>query len=94
MRKLISFTLITGCITFAGIGFMSGMALAAEPSQALQDTFKAVCDSAAVKSEKLTTACKAGEAPEVVKKGDRFKAVGIGAELNTLSANIAFFKKA
>lgn len=55
--------------------------------------FKEVCDSPAVKSEKLVTACKAGEAPDAVKSGDRFKAVGIGAEVNTLAANLAFFTK-
>jgi len=55
--------------------------------------FKEVCASPAIKSEKLATACKADEAPEAIKAGDRFKAVGIGAEVNTLAANIAFFKK-
>lgn len=54
--------------------------------------FKDVCASPAVKSEKLEAACKAGEAPDAVKAGDRFKAVGIGAEVNTLAANLQFFK--
>jgi cytochrome c556 len=51
-------------------------------------TFKAVCESQAVKSEKLTTACSAGDMPRVVKDGDRFDARGIGAEINVLSANL------
>lgn len=54
--------------------------------------FVQVCQSKAKRSEKLETACKANEAPEAVKAGDRFKNVGIGAEINTLFANIAFFK--
>jgi hypothetical protein len=56
------------------------------------DQFAAVCASKAHRSAKLETACKANEAPDAVKAGDRFKAVGIGAEVNTLYANIEFFK--
>ena len=54
-------------------------------------TFDQVCKSAAVKSEKLGKACSEGSMPDVVKKGDRFKNVGIGAEVNTLAANLKFF---
>lgn len=56
------------------------------------EQFKAVCESKAHRSDKLETACKAGQAPDAVKAGDRFKAVGIGAEVNTLWANIEFIK--
>ena len=59
----------------------------------LRVQFEEVCNSAAVKSEKLEAACQAGAAPDQVKAGDRFKNVGIGAEVNTLAANIAFFRK-
>lgn len=67
---------------------VASAAFAASPAE----QFKAVCESKAHRSEKLETACKAGEAPDAVKAGDRFKAVGIGAEVNTLYANIEFFK--
>lgn len=57
----------------------------------LKADFKAVCDSPAVKSEKLKEACAADAAPDELKDGTRFKAVGIGAEVNTLLANLKFF---
>lgn len=57
----------------------------------LASTFKAVCDSSAVKSAKLIEACAAGAAPVAIKDGSRFKAQGIGAEINILSANLKFF---
>lgn len=60
----------------------------------LPDQFRQVCESPAVKSAKLEAACKAGEAPDALKDGSRFKATGIGAEVNTLFANVAFFVKA
>lgn len=60
----------------------------------LPDQFRQVCESPAVKSAKLEEACKAGEAPDALKDGSRFKATGIGAEVNTLFANVAFFVKA
>jgi len=59
----------------------------------LASQFETVCSSPAVKSEKLAAACAAKEQPDALKSGDRFKAVGIGAEVNTLFANIAFFTK-
>lgn len=55
--------------------------------------FKAVCQSPAVKSDKLEDACSAGEMPDALKSGERFKAVGIGAEVNALAANLAFFTR-
>ena len=57
----------------------------------LAGQFKDVCASPAVKSEKLTAACQANAMPKAIKKGDRFAAVGIGAEVNTLAANLKFF---
>ena len=55
--------------------------------------FRDVCASPAVKSDKLAAACAAGEVPPAIKSGERFKAVGIGAEVNTLAANLAFFTR-
>lgn len=67
------------------------------PSQAksadLASQFETVCASPAIKSEKLVAACEAKDVPDALKSGDRFKAVGIGAEVNTLFANISFFQK-
>lgn len=54
----------------------------------LAETFKAVCQSQAVKSEKLETACRENDIPRVVKAGDRFDARGLGAEVNVLAANL------
>lgn len=54
-------------------------------------TFDQVCKSNAVRSPKLEIACEEGNLPDVVKAGDRFKNVGIGAEVNTLAANLKFF---
>lgn len=59
----------------------------------LASQFQAVCTSPAIKSEKLQAACAAQQQPDGLKSGDRFKAVGIGAEVNTLFANISFFTK-
>jgi hypothetical protein len=67
-------------------------AFSAAHAETPAEQFKAVCESKAHRSEKLETACKADLAPDAVKAGDRFKAVGIGAEVNTLWANISFFK--
>lgn len=50
----------------------------------LAEKTKAVCDGPAVKSAKLTEACKTGIMPNVLKDGTRWYNVGIGAELNTL----------
>lgn len=52
------------------------------------DTFQAVCASRAVKSAALLAACQSGQPPKVLKDGSRFAAVGIGAEINTLAANL------
>ncbi len=77
---------LAACAVVA-VSFLSSNAFGAD----LESQFKAVCASPAVKSEKLEAACKAGEAPAAVKAGDRFKSVGIGAEVNTLAANLQFF---
>lgn len=74
----------------SAIVFASSTAYAAD----LAGQFEQVCTSPAIKSEKLTAACAAKAMPAAVKAGDRFKAVGIGAEVNTLAANLAFFKTA
>jgi hypothetical protein len=66
---------------------ISSTAMAAD----LAGQFASVCKSPAVKSAKLTTACAANQMPDAIKSGDRFKAVGIGAEVNTLAANLTFF---
>jgi hypothetical protein len=50
--------------------------------------FHAVCSSGFVKSEKLVAACQAEAMPDVIKDGSRFHARGIGAEVNTLAANL------
>ena len=60
----------------------------ASPASDLVSQFEAVCTSPAVKSDKLTEACAARALPAVLKDGTRFKAVGIGAELNALAANL------
>lgn len=60
----------------------------------LAGQFAEVCKSPAVKSEKLASACTANDMPDVLKSGERFKSVGIGAEVNALAANLAFFKVA
>jgi hypothetical protein len=72
----------------------SALTIAALPAFAadLPATFDQVCKSPAIKSEKLVAACAANAMPAAVKAGDRFKAVGIGAEVNTLAANLQFFK--
>lgn len=57
----------------------------------LAGQFDQVCKSPAVKSEKLLAACQAKAMPAAVKAGDRFKAVGIGAEVNALAANLKYF---
>lgn len=54
-------------------------------------TFKAVCDSPAIKSEALSAACATNQPPPVLKDGSRFHARGIGAEVNTLFTNLRFF---
>lgn len=59
----------------------------------LAETFQAVCQSQAVKSEKLAKACAAETMPEGVKDGSRFKHQGIGAELNVLSANLHLLQR-
>lgn len=59
----------------------------------LSGQFRDVCQSPAVKSDKLETACAAGDMPDALKSGERFKAVGIGAEVNALAANLAFFTR-
>lgn len=59
----------------------------------LPKQFADVCASPAIKSEKLSAACKANDMPDGIKSGERFKAVGIGAELNALAANLQFFVK-
>jgi hypothetical protein len=69
---------------------LSAFSAVAAPAADLPSQFKAVCSSKAHLSEHLAAACK-GAAPEGIKDGSRFKAQGIGAELNTLYANIAFF---
>lgn len=71
----------------SAIVLMSSQAFAAD----LAKQFNDVCASPAVKSEKLVKACADKAMPEAIKKGDRFKAVGIGAEVNTLAANLKFF---
>lgn len=71
----------------SAIVLMSGQAFAAD----LTKQFSDVCASPAIKSAKLLTACQANTMPAAVKAGDRFKAVGIGAEVNTLAANLKFF---
>ncbi|WP_420408683.1 hypothetical protein [Hoeflea sp.] len=63
-------------------------AMAAEGDRAAE--FDRVCASAFVKSEKLTKACQSGDMPDVLKDGSRFYARGIGAEVNTLAANLHF----
>lgn len=50
--------------------------------------FEDVCASRFVKSAKLESACKANEPPAMLKDGSRFKAQGIGAEINALAANL------
>jgi hypothetical protein len=71
------------------------MAAVAAPALAsdLPSQFRDVCQSPAVKSDKLQAACAANDMPDALKSGERFKAVGIGAEVNTLAANLAFFTK-
>lgn len=71
----------------------SALILASAPAFAgdMNKTFDQVCKSNAVMSEKLNTACEEGNMPDVVKAGDRFKNVGIGAEVNVLAANLKFF---
>ena len=67
--------------------------LAACPTLAAPDLaagFKDVCASRAILSDKLKAACLAGNMPRTVKSGSRFDARGIGAELNTLIANLRF----
>ena len=73
----------------SALAIISSTAFAAD----LAGQFASVCASPAVKSEKLATACAAKAMPAAIKTGDRFKAVGIGAEVNTLAANLAFFSK-
>lgn len=73
----------------ASLALVSFPALTAD----LPDQFRQVCESPAVKSEKLEAACKASDVPDGIKSGERFKAVGIGAEVNALFANIKFFAK-
>ena len=57
------------------------------------ESFKAVCESQAEKSEKLQAACVTGDMPRVVKAGNRFDARGIGAELNVLVANLHLIQR-
>lgn len=71
----------------SAIVLMSSQAFAADLSKQFND----VCTSPAVKSAKLIEACQSNAMPAAVKAGDRFKAVGIGAEVNTLAANLKFF---
>ncbi|MCO5144554.1 MAG: hypothetical protein M9895_00095 [Aquamicrobium sp.] len=86
MAKLISIISVLAVSTVA----FSSPALSA-PS--LEETFKAVCASPAVKSEKLIKACASETAPEGIKDGSRFKHQGIGAELNVLAANLHLLKR-
>ena len=60
----------------------------ADSRQALNEQFETVCASAFVKSENLQAACSTRTMPEPLKDGSRFKAIGIGAELNALAANL------
>jgi hypothetical protein len=64
---------------------------AAENADRVAD-FDQVCASAFVKSEKLSKACQSGDMPETIKDGTRFHARGIGAEVNTLAANLHLIK--
>jgi hypothetical protein len=77
------------------IALATTLALLAFPALAsdLPSQFRDVCQSPAVKSNKLQAACAAGDMPDALKSGERFKAVGIGAEVNTLAANLAFFTR-
>ncbi len=60
----------------------------ASPAPDLRAQFEAVCTSPAIKSDKLTEACAVRAMPAILKDGTRFKAVGIGAELNALASNL------
>jgi len=60
----------------------------ASEQPALAASFEAVCASPFVKSDKLQAACATNAMPAALKDGTRFKAVGIGAEVNTLVANL------
>jgi hypothetical protein len=66
----------------------SAVPASASAANGLADRFAAVCESVAVKSEALQAACASGEPPAALKDGTRFKAIGIGAELNALAANL------
>jgi hypothetical protein len=90
MSRLVSVTLISAAVTIGGMFFATSHASAAD----LRASFKEVCASPAIKSDKLQAACAQDWAPEPIKDGSRFKAVGIGEELNALIANLAFFKGA
>jgi hypothetical protein len=68
------------------------VATAAPANDVAANMFREVCNSKAVKSTKLSTACTAGDMPKPVKKGDKFRSSGIGGEVNALFANLAFFK--
>lgn len=75
------------------LALVAALAVMATPvlSADLASQFSDVCSSPAIKSDKLTAACAAKAMPAAVKAGDRFKAVGIGAEINALAANMRFF---
>lgn len=78
------------CIALAVmVATMAAPALAAD----LSGQFRDVCKSPAIKSDKLEAACAANDMPDALKSGERFKAVGIGAEVNALAANLAFFTR-
>ncbi|MCG6115872.1 MAG: hypothetical protein MEQ84_11800 [Mesorhizobium sp.] len=59
----------------------------------LSQQFASVCASSFVKSENLQTACASRAMPQALKDGSRFKAIGIGAEINALAANLHFVRQ-
>lgn len=71
----------------------SVVAASASVADGLADRFAAVCASVAVKTEPLQAACAAGEPPAALKDGTRFKAIGIGAEVNALAANLHLIRQ-
>lgn len=77
------------------IGLAIILAAVAAPALAidLPAQFRDVCQSRAVKSDKLEAECAADDIPDALKSGERFKAIGIGAEVNALAAHLAFFTK-
>jgi len=60
---------------------------AVEARSNIQENFAAACEKF-VLSEKAQTACDTQTMPRMVKAGDRFRNVGIGAEFNALIRNL------